>query len=112
MQLLIPGPTPYPPEALEPSGRQMINHGGKEFFALIQRVTDGRKAAYQTKNDLFILTGSGTGGLEAAVVNTLSPGDRVLSTTCRVYSDRFADITEVMAALDDVVPRARRGGQG
>ena len=110
MQLRIPGPTPCPPEALEASGRQMINHRGKEFFALIQRVTDGLKAVYQTKNDLFILTGSGTGGLEAAVVNTLSPGDRVLSTTCGVFSDRFADIAEVVAALSDVLPRARRGG--
>ena len=44
MQLRIPGPTPCPPEALEASGRQMTNHRGKEFFALIEHVTDGLKA--------------------------------------------------------------------
>ena len=42
-------------------------------MAYIERVTDGLKTVYQTKNDVFILTGSGTGGLEVAVVNTLSP---------------------------------------
>lgn len=98
MQLRIPGPTPCPPEALEASGRQMINHRGKEFFALIERVTDGLKAVYQTKNDVFILTASGTGGLEAAVVNTLSPGDRVLSATSGVFGDRFADIAQAYGA--------------
>ena len=110
MQLRIPRPTPCPPEALEASGRQTINHRGKEFLVHIERVTDGLKTVYQTKNDVFILTGSGTGGLEVAVVNTLSPGDRVLSATCGVFSDRFADIAEVVTALGDVVPRARRGG--
>jgi len=67
----------------------MINHRGKEFFALIERVTAGLKQVYQTKNDVFILTASGTGGLEAAVVNTLSPGDRVLSATCGAVTPSY-----------------------
>ena len=109
MRLRIPGPTPCPPEALEASDGQIINHIGKEFFALIERVADGLRTVYQPKNDMLILTGPGTGGLEAAVVNTFSPGDRILSAACGVFSDRLAEIAEVMTALADVPPRARRG---
>lgn len=76
----------------------MINHRGKEFFARIERVTDRLKTVYQTKNDLFILTASGTGGLEAAVVNTLSPRDRVLSAASGVFGDRFAGIAQAYGA--------------
>ena len=76
MQLRIPGPTPCPPEVLEAIGRQMINHRGKEFGEIIQGVTAKLKTIFQTQNDVFLLTGSGTGGLEAVIVNTLSPGDK------------------------------------
>ena len=79
MQLRIPGPTPCPPEALEAMGRQMINHRGGEFGKIINSITGKLKQAFQTKGDVFVLTTSGTGGLEAAIVNTLSPGDKVLS---------------------------------
>ena len=73
-QLRIPGPTPCPPEVLAAVGRQMINHRGVEFEELITSVTEKTKKLFQTKGDLLLLTGSGTGGLEAAAVNALSPG--------------------------------------
>lgn len=76
----------------------MINHRDKEFGALLNRVTDGLKQVHQTTNDLFILTASGTGGLEAAIVNTLSPGDKVLSASCGVFGNRFAEIARVHGA--------------
>lgn len=98
MQLRIPGPTPCPPEALEASGRQMINHRGKEFAALLSRFTDGLKQVYQTRNDVFTLSSSGTGGLEAAIVNTLSPGDSVMSFSCGVFGNRFAELARVYGA--------------
>lgn len=98
MQLRIPGPTPCPPEALAASGRQMLNHRGEEFAVLLHEVTDGLKRVYQTKNDLFVLTASGTGGLEAALVNTVSPGDRVLSASCGVFGNRWADIAATFGA--------------
>jgi aspartate aminotransferase-like enzyme len=94
MQLRIPGPTPCPPEVLEAMGRQMINHRGGQFGEMLNRITDKMKQLYQTKNDLFVLTGSGTGGMEAAVVNMLSPGDKVLSASNGVFGNRFADIAE------------------
>jgi aspartate aminotransferase-like enzyme len=98
MQLRIPGPTPCPDEVLEAMKKQMINHRGKEFHELLHRITDQLKGFFQTKGDVFILTGSGTGGMEAAVVNTLSPGDRVLSVSIGFFGDRFADIAQQYGA--------------
>ena len=72
----------------------MINHRAEDFARIIDSVTAKLKQAFQTKCDVFILTASGTGGMEAAIVNTLSPGDRVLSLSSGVFGDRFADIAE------------------
>jgi aspartate aminotransferase-like enzyme len=92
MQLRIPGPTPCPPHALEAMGRQMINHRGGEFGKILNSITGKLKQAFQTKGDVFVLTASGTGGLEAAIVNTLSPADKVLSVSNGAFGERFADI--------------------
>ena len=100
--LRIPGPTPCPEEVLKEMSRQMINHRGPEFAKILYDVTDKLKQLFQTRNDVFILTGSGTGGLEAAVVNSLSPGDRVLSVSIGAFGDRFAAIAKQFGA--DVVP--------
>ncbi len=97
-QLRIPGPTPCPPEVLQAMGKQMIDHRGPEFQKLLNDVTDKLKQVFQTKNDLYILTGSGTGGLEAAAVNMLSPGDKVLSVSIGVFGDRFASIAQQFGA--------------
>jgi aspartate aminotransferase-like enzyme len=94
MQLRIPGPTPCPPEVLEAMGKQMINHRGNQFAEMLNRITEKMKKLFQTKNDLYVLTGSGTGSLEAAIVNMLSPGDKVLSASNGVFGNRFADIAE------------------
>jgi aspartate aminotransferase-like enzyme len=98
MQLRIPGPTPCPPEVLKAMGFQMINHRGKEFAELLHNITAKLKQLFQTENDLYILTTSGTGSLEAAVVNMLSPGDKVLSASIGVFGDRFASIAETFGA--------------
>ena len=98
MQLRIPGPTPCPPETLQSMSKQMINHRGKEFISIFNSITDKLKHIYQTKGDVLLLTCSGTGGLEAAIVNTLSPGDKVLAVSCGVFGDRFTDIAEQYGA--------------
>jgi aspartate aminotransferase-like enzyme len=98
MQLRVPGPTPCPPQALQAMGRQMINHRGGEFAKILNSTTGKLKQAFQTKGDVFLLTGSGTGGLEAAIVNTLSPGDKVLSISNGAFGERFADIAEAYGA--------------
>jgi aspartate aminotransferase-like enzyme len=79
----------------------MINHRGPEFAAMIRDVTDRLKRFLQTESDVLILTTSGTGGMEAAVVNTLSPGDRVLVVSIGAFGDRFATIARTYGA--DVV---------
>lgn len=100
--LRIPGPTPCPPEVLQAMAKQMINHRGSEFVKILNRVTDKLKQAFMTKNDVFVLTGSGTGGMEAAVVNTLSPGDKVLAVSIGSFGDRFASIAKTFGA--DIIP--------
>jgi aspartate aminotransferase-like enzyme len=92
INLRIPGPTPLPDAVREAGSRQMVNHRGPEFKELLGRVTSGLKEGFRTSNDVLILTASGTGGLEAAVVNFLSPGDAVLSVSIGVFGDRFAAI--------------------
>jgi len=94
MQLRIPGPTPCPPETLQAMSKQMINHRGKEFSNILNSITEKLKQIYQTKGDVLLLTCAGTGGLEAAIVNTLSPGDKILAVSCGVFGDRFTDIAE------------------
>lgn len=94
MNLRTPGPTPLPPGVREALSRDMVNHRGPEARDLMRRVTVGLKAVFQTENDVLVLTGSGTGGLEAAVVNLFSPGERILSVTIGVFGDRFAKIAE------------------
>jgi aspartate aminotransferase-like enzyme len=101
-QLRIPGPTPCPDEVLKAMSRQMINHRGPQFGQMLTDITAKLKQVFQTKGDVFLLTGSGTGGLEAAVVNTLSPGDKVLSVAIGVFGERFASIAAQFGA--EVVP--------
>ncbi|HAS05184.1 MAG TPA: aminotransferase [Dehalococcoidia bacterium] len=96
--LRIPGPTPCPDETLVEMSRQMINHRGPEFAHSLNNVTFGLKQVFQTTNDVFTLTASGTGGLEAAVVNMLSPGDKVLAVSIGVFGDRFATIAKTYGA--------------
>ena len=98
MQLRIPGPTPIPDEILNTMTRQMINHRGPQFAEMILRATTILKELFQTKGDVFLLTCSGTGGMEAAIVNTLSPGDRVLVVANGFFGERFADIAELFGA--------------
>ena len=98
MQLRIPGPTPCPPQALQAMAKQMINHRGEEFGEILSSITEKLKQVFQTKGDILLLTASGTGGLEAAIVNTLSPRDKVLAISIGVFGDRFADIAEQYGA--------------
>lgn len=97
-QLRIPGPTPLPPEVLKAISRQMVNHRGPVFRKIMQNVTEKLKIAFQTKNDLLIMTGSGTAGMETAVVNMLSPGEKVLAVSIGEFGDRFANIAKAFGA--------------
>ncbi len=87
----------------------MVNHRGSQFANLIKKASEQLKAFFQTQNQVMILSSSGTGGLEAAVVNTLSPGDKVLAVSIGSFGDRFGSIAETCGA--EVVPLAYEWGQ-
>ena len=76
--LQIPGPTNVPDRILRAIDRPTIDHRGPEFGELTRRVLDGIKAVFKTRHPVVVFPASGTGAWEAALVNTLSPGDRVL----------------------------------
>ncbi len=101
MNLRIPGPTPLPPEVRQALGRDVISHRGGQFSDLLNEVTRQLRVFFQTQGDVLILTGSGTGGLEAALVNVLSPGDGVLAVSCGVFGDRFAEIARAFGGVVD-----------
>jgi aspartate aminotransferase-like enzyme len=78
--------------------KQMINHRGGEFGKILNSVTERLNQVFQTRGDIFLLTSSGTGGMEAAIVNTLSPGDKVLAVSNGFFGERFGDIAEQYGA--------------
>src|SRR4051812_2898386 len=89
MNLRTPGPTPLPPEVRAALARDMTDHRGPEFGAILAEVTAGLKDMFRTRNEILILTGSGTGGLEAAVANLFSPTEKVLVVSIGYFGDRF-----------------------
>ena len=107
--LRIPGPTPLPPSVREAMTRDMINHRSPEFAAIQNEIVDGLKVFLRTQSDVLLLTASGTGGLEAAVVNTLSPGDRVLSVSIGYFGERLRGIASAYGA--DIVALDIPAGQ-
>ena len=109
MNLRIPGPTPCPEEVLAAGAMQMMNHRGPEFAQILRRVTDGLNWVFGSSTDVLSITTSGTGGLEAAIVNTLSPGDRVLSVSIGSFGDRLKSIAKTYGA--DVVSYALEWGE-
>ena len=109
MNLRIPGPTPCPEEVLAAGAMQMMNHRGPEFAQILRRVTDGLNWVFGSSTDVLSFTTSGTGGLEVAVVNTLSPGDRVLSVSIGSFGDRLKSIAKTYGA--DVVSYALEWGE-
>ena len=90
--LLTPGPTPIPPEVALKEALPILHHRTSEFGEIFVNVIEGMKYVYQTKNDTFILTSSGTGSMEAAVVNLLSAGDKVIVAACGVFGNRWEKI--------------------
>ncbi len=98
LNLRTPGPTPLPPAVRKALAREMIAHRGRDFAALLRSCVAGLKWAFQTQNDVVILTASGTGGLESLAVNTLSPGQRLLAFTMGYFGDRMVKIARTFGA--------------
>ncbi|HWO69577.1 MAG TPA: alanine--glyoxylate aminotransferase family protein [Actinomycetota bacterium] len=90
--ILAPGPTPIPPEVLLAQGSPLVYHRGPAFGELLGEVVERLKQLFRTRNDVLVLTSSGTGGLESAVANLFSPGDRVVVPVAGYFGERFAAI--------------------
>ncbi|MBN3032782.1 MAG: alanine--glyoxylate aminotransferase family protein [Candidatus Saganbacteria bacterium] len=112
--LMIPGPTPIPTRVLAAMNKDMIGHRGPLFSAVTKEVMEGLRWAYETKNEIFIYPSSGTGGMEVAVVNTLSPGDRVIVLNIGNFGSRWAKICKAYGAdVNDVkFERGKPAGPG
>jgi len=90
--LLSPGPTPVPDEVLAAASVPIIHHRTAEFSDIFMEVTEGLKYVFGTEQDVFVLTSSGTGAMEAAVINILSPGDKVIILSGGKFGERWGQI--------------------
>ncbi|SDF03408.1 pyridoxal-phosphate-dependent aminotransferase family protein [Sporolituus thermophilus] len=97
--LMVPGPTAVPERVLQAMHRPVINHRGPQYEALFRDVSDRLKTVFKTKQDVLTYPSAGTGMMEAAVVNILSPGDHVLVVSIGVFGDRFAEIAAKFGAV-------------
>jgi len=90
--LLAPGPTPVPPEVLLRMAYPMIHHRAPDFGPIMEEVRDGLKWLFQTRDDVLIMASSGTGAMEGAISNFMSPGDKVLTVNGGKFGERWGKI--------------------
>ncbi len=91
---MAPGPTPVAPEVLLAQAAPLVYHRGPGYGKLLREVTEDLQRLFRTGNDVLIFTSSGTGGLESAVANLFSPGDRVVVLVAGYFGERFAKIAK------------------
>ena len=96
--LMIPGPTPVPESVLLDMAKHPIGHRSSEFSKILEKVYSNLKLIFETKNDVFIYTSSGTGAMEAAISNLVNEGDKVLSLVIGNFGQRWAKIAEAFGA--------------
>src|SRR5919106_1878072 len=96
--LMAPGPTPVPPEVLAAGAEPVLHHRGPDFRELMRRCLARLQEVCRTKNDVLLFTASGTGAFESAVVNLLSPGERVLGVTAGGFGDRWIALATTYGA--------------
>jgi aspartate aminotransferase-like enzyme len=99
--LMMPGPVPVAPRVLRAMSKPMINHRSTEFAGIYTDCREILSSVFQTKNDIFLLSGSGTAGMEAAVGSVAGSGDKVIAIENGKFGERFKDIASLYA---EVVP--------
>ena len=95
---MAPGPTPVPPEALAAGAAPIIHHRGPDFRELMLRTLARLRHVCRTENDVLLFTASGSGAFESAIVNLLSPGERVLVVTAGEFGDRWCKMAAAFGA--------------
>ena len=101
--LQIPGPTPIPERILSAMSKQILDHRGPEFQQLAKRLFGNLKTLFNTKQDVVIFPSSGTGAWEAALVNTLSPGDKVLMVETGQFALLWAEMAKNLGLVPEVL---------
>ena len=96
--LMIPGPTPVPESVMLDIAKHPIGHRSSEFSSILEEVYENLKYVFQTKNDVFMFTSSGTGAMCAALENLINEGDKVLSLVIGNFGNRWAKIAESRGA--------------
>ncbi len=102
--IMLPGPTNIPTRVANAMLRPMINHRGPEFRELHSRIIENAKYVFETKNDLFVLSASGTGGVECAVRNICFPGSKIIVPTNGVFSQRFFESVNLLGGKGVDIP--------
>jgi alanine-glyoxylate transaminase / serine-glyoxylate transaminase / serine-pyruvate transaminase len=108
--LQIPGPTNVPDRVLRAMDRPVVDHRSAEFALMSTEVLEGLRPIFQTRGPVVIYPGSGTGAWEAALVNTLSPGDRVLLFETGHFSQQWRQVAEKFGLQVEYVPGNWRRG--
>ncbi|HKF71643.1 MAG TPA: aminotransferase class V-fold PLP-dependent enzyme, partial [Stellaceae bacterium] len=108
--LQIPGPTNVPDRVLRAIDRATIDHRGPDFFALAKATIAGMKRIFRTTGPVAVYGASGTGAWEAALVNTLSPGDRVLAFETGHFATLWKQLAERLGIAVEFVPGDWRRG--
>jgi alanine-glyoxylate transaminase/serine-glyoxylate transaminase/serine-pyruvate transaminase len=108
--LQIPGPTPVPDRVLRAIDTPIIDHRGPEFQKLSKRVLEGIKTIFKTATPVIIYTATGTGAWEAALVNTLSPGDRVLMVETGQFATLWKNMAEKLGLKPEFITTDWRTG--
>jgi aspartate aminotransferase-like enzyme len=103
LMLMIPGPTPVPEAALLAMAKHPMGHRSKEFDAIFAECTENLKWLHQTKSDVLSLTVSGTGAMEAGIINFLSAGDRVLVGCNGKFGERWAEVAEAYGLNVEII---------
>ena len=107
--LLTPGPTAVPPEVLAALAEPVIHHRSPDFKELFARVRLRLREVFRTDNEVLVLTSSGTGAFESAVVNVLSPGEKVVAVSHGNFGERWQKLATAFGC--DVVPVTYRWGE-
>ena len=97
--LMIPGPTPVPESVMLDIAKHPIGHRSSEFSSILKEVYANLKYVFQTQNDVFVFTSSGTGAMCAALENLVNEGDKVLSLVIGNFGNRWAKIAESRGAV-------------
>jgi len=102
--IMLPGPTNVPPRVMRAMLKPIINHRDAEFRDIYKRIVENCKYVFQTKNDVFVLTSSGTGGVECAIANIISDNDKIIVPVNGVFSQRVKETVECFGGKPIEIP--------